>query len=237
VKVFKHPLGLFKTYKNLVIGEFDSKVELTPALVQEFVKMASNSFKKKKFAYISNQINTYTFDPTIYQEVLAIKNLVGVAWVVKKEKAEVFDAVQISPDAFKTNTFNSLEAALLWSESLLGNVHIYKHPIGELRFYDDFIISSFDESANVTTEVAAKIMSVIVEFAPKKPYTYISNRINNYTVQTQGLVVFKKDPFLKKIAVVSKNPKDITSLFEKSFIAKQLENFHSLTEAILWAKS
>jgi len=87
-------------------------------LLMEFVK---KYFYNKPFVYISNRINIYSIDPTIYHEATKISNLIGVAVVSKNERQRKLTELESKFFDKKLKYFTNIKEALTWKNKILKN--------------------------------------------------------------------------------------------------------------------
>ena len=81
-------------------------------------------------------------------------------------------------------------------------------------------------------ETFERLMSMIGD----KPWVYISNRVNSYSLDPNGYKHFNEIPTLKGIGVIQYKRSTETALeLEKMFIKKPLKTFDDLDSAIEWA--
>ena len=82
-------------------------------------KTAVEFYGSSKFVYITNRVNSYSVDPSVYFEISKIKTLVGFAIVSKdytaKSNAEIEKLFLNKPMA----VFDVLEDAIAWAKSVL----------------------------------------------------------------------------------------------------------------------
>ena len=76
-------------------------------------------FKNKPFAYITHRINSYSVDPATYIETSKITNLKAFAVVSKDYKAKSNVEVEKLFLSKPFETFDNLNDAISWAESIL----------------------------------------------------------------------------------------------------------------------
>ena len=106
-------------YDDYVIVVMNEGVTISPAHNQTLLNVVDTYFKNKKFVYISNRINSYSVNPTVYFETSKINNLAGFAVVSKdfkaKSNAEVEKLFMDKP----FEIFNTIEEAVDWVNVVL----------------------------------------------------------------------------------------------------------------------
>ncbi|WP_108803026.1 STAS/SEC14 domain-containing protein [Aquimarina sp. Aq107] len=85
-------------------------------LLLEFV---TKYFKDKPFVYISNRVNTYAVDPTVYHETTKIDTLVGIAVVSKNHRQKKLTELESKFFEKKLKYFSSISEALEWKNEIL----------------------------------------------------------------------------------------------------------------------
>ena len=119
----KHTLdiGLAYFYKNYVITEIKEGIVLNFEKAAKLFQLGKQYYgNKTPFVYISNRVNSYSFEPTAhFKSSDLFPNLKGVAVVtydpVNKEVAELEQAFLNKP----ASIFYNLEDAINWTELLM----------------------------------------------------------------------------------------------------------------------
>ena len=107
-----------------------------------------------------------------------------------------------------------------------------------LKFYDNYVISTINEDVDLTIEKSNLMAKIAGDYFGKKPFVYITNRINNYTVDPEVYKRISKLECLAGFVVVSNSIGSIkNALFEKIFLDKPFQIFNNLDDAILWAEN
>ena len=107
-----------------------------------------------------------------------------------------------------------------------------------LKFYDNYVISILNEGINLTVEMSNKMSQIALDYYKEKPFVYITNRIHDYTVDSEVYKEISKMKTLAGFVVVSdKKPSIKNALLEKIFLDKPFQIFNNLDDAILWAKT
>ncbi|WP_055446127.1 hypothetical protein [Lacinutrix mariniflava] len=116
--------GKIQIENRIVTAEINEGVHLTLELSEEIVLSVFKSIGDKPTIYISNRINSYSIDPTLYSTISNIKNIIGIAIV---NDMEIFESsVQIEKFFFKNKFkhFNTLSSAISWAEKELALYNI-----------------------------------------------------------------------------------------------------------------
>jgi len=100
------------------------------------------------------------------------------------------------------------------------------------EIYTSYIIGTVKEGCVISTEERNSINAVFHKYFENKPFGYISNRVNDYTVDPISYLKPVVYPLFLGIAVVcySEESKEI-ALFEKKFHAGSFETFETLAAA------
>ena len=103
-----------------------------------------------------------------------------------------------------------------------------------LTFFDNYVIAVINEGEHVDHKLN-EILIENIELHFNKPYVYITNRINSYSVDPNIYHRASKVENLAGFAVVSKEYKTkINAQIEKMFFGKPFEIFTTLEDAIEW---
>lgn len=105
-----------------------------------------------------------------------------------------------------------------------------------LSFFDNYVISVINEGEHVDYTLN-KILIKKIEKRFNKPFIYITNRINSYSVDPNIYPRTTEVKNLAGFAVVSKaHMAKVNAQIEQIFFGKPFEIFSELEEAIAWAK-
>jgi hypothetical protein len=105
-----------------------------------------------------------------------------------------------------------------------------------LSFFDNYVISVINEGEHVDYTLN-KILIKKIEKRFNKPFIYITNRINSYSVDPNIYPRTTEVKNLAGFAVVSKaHMAKVNAQIEQMFFGKPFEIFSELEEAIAWAK-
>lgn len=112
---------------------------------------------------------------------------------------------------------------------------------GDFYFFEGFIVSEIKEGTVFTWENVKKMIKAVIDFYKPTGFdiVYISNRINNYSINpTDWLKFTSKGMKVKGFAIVTKMGKsDKTADFESLFVPSNFKVFDNTLEAIQWAAS
>ncbi|MBW1296781.1 STAS/SEC14 domain-containing protein [Aquimarina litoralis] len=85
-------------------------------LLLEFV---TKYFSNKPFVYISNRINKYAVDPTVYHETTKIDTLKGLAIVSNNHRQKMLTELESKFFNKEIRYFSNLKEALTWKNKIL----------------------------------------------------------------------------------------------------------------------
>ena len=110
--------------------------------------------------------------------------------------------------------------------------------IGNFQFYTNIIVGEFAEGVHVTRLNALKPIQLAQKtYEDNRPFVYISNRLNSYSIDPVGYTeVVGMFPNFKGFAIVSQNKyRRMLAAVEKLFIKKPISVFHNIEEAFEWS--
>lgn len=112
---------ILEFHENFVVSMVRENVVLSKKQINDLIDACSGYYEGKKFVYISNRINNYNVDPTVYINVNKRKNLAGIAIV--SEKTSALNMAQFEKNFSKIpfEIFLELEDAINWTEKILKN--------------------------------------------------------------------------------------------------------------------
>ncbi|MEL6917591.1 MAG: hypothetical protein AAFO99_07650 [Bacteroidota bacterium] len=119
----KHDLsiGSFFFYENFVVSEISEGVTVTFENAGKMLELSKSYYgNKTPFVFISNRVNSYSFDPTShYKSTAMFPNLKGYAVVIYDE---INDRIARMEQPFlnkPARIFHNLEDAIHWVEQLI----------------------------------------------------------------------------------------------------------------------
>ncbi|MDX1462462.1 MAG: hypothetical protein R3359_05355 [Marinirhabdus sp.] len=112
---------------------------------------------------------------------------------------------------------------------------IIQLPFAQLEIYDDYVISTINEGVVFDTPHLEKLHEVFVLYFPNRPFGYIANRVNDYTVNPICYVKAKLLEQMAGMAVWCHTERNYqTAVFTKPFFPRAYEPFFKLEECVLW---
>jgi len=114
ITLLKYHFCKIEVYENHIIVVMNEGITVLPEYNDVLVSISLNHFKGKKFGYITNRINSYSVNPSIYIETSKIENL-SVFAIVSNKQINISNA-QIEKLFFKKpfQQFTLLEDAITW---------------------------------------------------------------------------------------------------------------------------
>jgi hypothetical protein len=113
-----------------------------------------------------------------------------------------------------------------------------KYDFCEFSIFDNFIIAVMKEGVTVLPEHNVILVKLSEKYFKGKPFAYITNRINSYSVDPQVFNETSKIDNLIAFAVVSQSDVRIANAsFERKFLTKPHKSFTKLIDAIEWCES
>ena len=135
-----------------------------------------------------------------------------------------------------THLMKPILAHNLPSEFQLTNV--METDIGNYFFYGNIVVVEAKEGIDLSYKQNISILLNTLNITENKPWCYISNRINSYSIRPLDYKYLNKIPTLKALGLVNYNNIGRANNFlEAKFFKKPFEVFNNLTEAVIWGKS
>lgn len=85
VREYQLDIGTVQVFNNYMVASFDEGTTITLERAYQIIGISEIHFREKDFAYISLRKNSYAIDPTVYNYLRGMDNLVAFAIVSKKE--------------------------------------------------------------------------------------------------------------------------------------------------------
>ena len=114
---------------------------------------------------------------------------------------------------------------------------IMEMEIGNYFFYGNVVIVEAKEGIVLSYKKDLSIVLLILNITEGKPWVYISNRVNSYSIKPLDYKYLNKVPSLKALGVVNyTDAGNLNSDLEAKFCKKPFQRFENLTQAVLWGK-
>jgi len=118
----KWAIGKFSFYTNIVVSEFAEGIHATKDKLEEPIQYAQQIYSSKTpVVYVSHRLNSYSFDPVDYGEIVNMfPNLVGFAIVSDNKQRRMLASLEKLFIKRPISVFYHLDEALLWADKLAG---------------------------------------------------------------------------------------------------------------------
>lgn len=105
-------------YENMVVSRVREGVVFRKKQVQDLVEVCSYFYENKGFVYISERVNNYNVDPTIYINLQLVENLAGIAIVCNKPSSIKMANFEQSFSKVPFSVFLEMQEAQEWVSQL-----------------------------------------------------------------------------------------------------------------------
>lgn len=115
---YKHDLGKFFFYPNIVVGEFYKGVHVTKESSKELIQFIKRVYEDKTpFVYISHRLHAYSMDLIESREVVKMfPNFIGFAVVSQNKYRRMIVSLEKIFVVKPIDVFYELESAFIWAE-------------------------------------------------------------------------------------------------------------------------
>ncbi|HPF10643.1 MAG TPA: hypothetical protein PKW08_04990 [Flavobacteriaceae bacterium] len=113
----------------------------------------------------------------------------------------------------------------------------YETDIISVYFYNNIIVTEAAEGVTLSYKTAFPILVTGLKMLGTKPWVYISNRVNSYSLNPNDYFYLEKIPSLKGLAIVSYGDlAQKNAEMESMFFKKPFQCFPDLISAFTWAE-
>lgn len=114
-------IGKFSFYSNVVVSEFSEGIHATKEKLEEPIQYAQQIYHSETpVVYVSHRLNSYSFDPVGYGEIVNMfPNLVGFAIVSDNKYRRMLAGLEKLFIKRPIGVFYHLEEAFTWAEKLV----------------------------------------------------------------------------------------------------------------------
>jgi len=109
---------ILEFHSNYVISRVRENVVFSQKQVRDLVEVCSDFYKRKKFVYLSQRVNNYNVDPTIYLNISDVKNLAGIGIVSSNSAALKMANFEQKFSKIPFSIFLEMDDALEWISEL-----------------------------------------------------------------------------------------------------------------------
>ncbi|WP_412561051.1 MULTISPECIES: hypothetical protein [Winogradskyella] len=115
---------------------------------------------------------------------------------------------------------------------------VYKSEIGDLYLFDNYVITNFNEGVDLNYANFYEAGLEIRNHFMDKPFGYIANRNNSYSINLHDVTIFNKAfPNLKAYAIVTYNTlTERVFEIENHFFTSNRQAFKNINDAIAWVE-
>lgn len=106
--------------------------------------------------------------------------------------------------------------------------------IGTLIFFKKFALMNVKEGAHLGLDQIQKLEILLTQYYEDRPYGYICNKENSYSVNPIGYRALNKMTQLKCFAVIKDFANTHALQVERHFIKKPFKVFNTFEEAVDW---
>lgn len=123
VKMYKHTfdnIGTVYFYKNFLITEFKDGVTLNIETVKPMLILGLEYYNNTiPFVYISNRVNSYSFEPTVHFKITSFfPNLKGYGVITYNEISNKIAQLESKFIETPFKIFHDVDEAMTWAQSL-----------------------------------------------------------------------------------------------------------------------
>ena len=113
-----------------------------------------------------------------------------------------------------------------------------KVELGAIYLFDNYVITNFNEGVDINFDNFYDAGITIKDHFYGRPFGYIANRLNSYSINLNDATIFNKEfPNLKAYAVVVYNSMtERVFEIENHFFETERNTFKSLESAVDWVK-
>ncbi|RZS90452.1 hypothetical protein [Aquimarina brevivitae] len=105
----------------------------------------------------------------------------------------------------------------------------------QVEVHEDYILNTIEEGYHITLEDNTILFEFAKEFFNNKPFVYIANRVNSYSVDPTVYMETARIESLLGVAVVSQQSTQKRQVkLEQTFYKGKLAYFDTLDKAIAW---
>lgn len=125
-------------------------------------------------------------------------------------------------------------------ESTYKNVYLHKLELvsGNFYIFDTFVVGEINEGVHFNWQIAEGVIEKVYEYFGTRDIkvSYISNRVNDYSVHAQDWIQFYKERHhLESFAIVAYSKIGLMNvILEKIFSQTRIKKFENLDKAIEW---
>jgi len=116
--------GTVTVHDQLLIAEMNEGIVFDIPDNEQLLSLGSNIFGDKPYGYISNRVNSYSINPTVYLQTAQRSNIKAIAVVGSSESKIASTAVEKQFFKLPFEVFTTLEEARAWLQTTLKQLSI-----------------------------------------------------------------------------------------------------------------
>lgn len=120
IKSYDLDIGHVEIYDYYMLTRLNEGITLNFEKAFDLITITDVHFRNKNFVYITNRVNSYAVDPTIYTEVSQIENLKAIAIISNKQLSRHNVKVERLFFGKPMKLFATLTEAVEWSKLIIG---------------------------------------------------------------------------------------------------------------------
>ncbi len=115
---------------------------------------------------------------------------------------------------------------------------ILETDIASIYFYGNFVVFEANEGIILSYKTGFSILLKSLNILKAKPWVYISNRVNSYSLNANDIKYLNHIPSLKAVAVINYSEfSEMNAELEGRFFSKPFKTFNNIYDAAIWAKT
>ncbi|MDN3724044.1 hypothetical protein QRD02_06590 [Aequorivita sp. SDUM287046] len=114
---------------------------------------------------------------------------------------------------------------------------VWETQIGLVYFFNDLVVFEAHEGVIVSYKTAFSVLEEGINYLGEKNWSFVSNRVNSYSIKPMDYKYLHNISSLKSVAVVYYNEiAKSNAIMESKFCKKPFKVFDNLLEAAVWGK-
>lgn len=106
---------------------------------------------------------------------------------------------------------------------------------GQITFYESYLIVVINEGVIIDDDLNFEITQLIIDYYKERPFIYITNRVNSYSINPRVYEYTSLIDSLKAFVIVSNNETHTENVeVEKIFLKKPIKIFSNIETAVEW---
>ncbi len=114
IRAIELEFTILEFYSNYVISRVRENEILSKKQTEDLVEVCSDFYKNKPFVYLSQRVNNYNVDPTIYLNIGNVENLRGIGIVTSNISGYKMANFEQNFSNVPFSIFTQMEDAIDW---------------------------------------------------------------------------------------------------------------------------